>query len=149
MTHVPGEPGPYTAPYAATVQRPSRPSLPARLRAFVQERLGQRVDEALSQGGGFTDGFASRLLLADGARVFVKAASRLRSPEVLSSYQQETRVARGLPEDVPAPRLRWALAQEEWLVLAFEHIAGRPRSVLGALRNDAPSWTCSPGLPPR
>jgi len=125
VAHVPGEPRPYAAPYAATAQRPSWPSLPARLRALVQERLGQRVDEALSQGGGFTDGFASRLLLADGSRVFVKAASRLRSPEVFSCYQQEIRVARGLPEDVPAPRLRWALEQEEALVLAFEDIAGR------------------------
>jgi aminoglycoside phosphotransferase (APT) family kinase protein len=125
VAHVPGEPRPYAAPYAATAQRPSWPSLPARLRALVQERLGQRVEQALSQGGGFTDGFASRLLLADGSRVFVKAASRLRSPEVFSSYQQEIRVARGLPEDVPAPRLRWALEQEEALVLAFEDIAGR------------------------
>jgi hypothetical protein len=128
--------------------RPGRRCPPACLRALVQERLGQRVDEAVP-GRQVHRRLRQRLLLADGSRVFVKAASRLRSPEVFSSYQQEIRVARGLPEDVPAPRLRWALEQEEALVLAFEDIAGRTRSALGALRSCAPSWTCSPGLPPR
>jgi aminoglycoside phosphotransferase (APT) family kinase protein len=158
VTHVPGEPRSYAAPYGATAQRPSWPSLPARLRALVQERLGQPVNEAVSQDGGFTDGFASRLLLADGSRVFVKAVSRLRSPEIFSSYQQEIRVARGLPEDVPVPRLRWVLEQEEWLVLAFDDIAGRNpqrpwqpdelRAVLDMLTLLATAMTPAPvGLP--
>ena len=158
MTSVPAEPLPYAAPYGATAQRPSWPSLPARLRALVQERLGQPVAEALSQGGGFTDGFASRLLLADGSRVFVKAVSGLRSPQVFSSYQQEIRVARALPEQVPVPRLRWVLEQQEWLVLAFDDIAGRTpqrpwqpeelRAVLAMLTTLATAMTPAPaGLP--
>jgi len=95
------------------------------VRALVEERLGQPVAEAVSQGGGFTNGFASRLLLADGSRVFVKAVSRLHSPEIFSSYQQEILVARALPEHVPATKLRWVLEQEDWLMLAFDDVAGR------------------------
>lgn len=158
MTHLPAEPRPYAAPYGATAQRPSWPSLPARLRALVEERLGQPVAEAVTQGGGFTNGFASRLLLADGSRVFVKAVSRLRSPEVFSCYQQEILVAGALPEKVPAPRLRWVLDHEDWLVLAFDDIAGRTpqrpwqpnelRAVLDMLTPLATAMTPAPvGLP--
>jgi aminoglycoside phosphotransferase (APT) family kinase protein len=158
VTHLPPEPRPYAAPYGATAQRPSWPSLPARLRALVEERLGQPVAEAVTQGGGFTNGFASRLLLADGSCVFVKAVSRLRSPEVFSCYQQEILVAGALPEQVPAPRLRWVLDHEDWLVLAFDDIAGRTpqrpwqpnelRAVLDMLTPLATAMTPAPvGLP--
>ena len=43
---------------------------------MVEERLGSPVVHAESQGSGFTPGFASRLTAADGARLFVKAASK-------------------------------------------------------------------------
>ena len=139
-------------------QRPSWPSLPPRVRALVEERLGQPVAEAVSQGGGFTNGFASRLLLADGSRVFVKAVSRPRSPEIFSSYQQEILVARALPEHVPATKLRWVLEQEDWLMLAFDDVAGRTpqrpwqpnelRAVLDMLTPLATAMTPAPaGLP--
>jgi aminoglycoside phosphotransferase (APT) family kinase protein len=91
---------------------------------MVEERLGQPVFGADSQDGGFTNGFASRLRLADGSRVFVKAVSSRASPEVFASYRQEVLVARGLPKNVPAPRLRWTAEQDDWLVLAFDDVAG-------------------------
>ena len=116
---------PYDPPCGATAQRPSWLSLPANLRAGIEERLGQPVARADSQGGGFTNGFASRLRLADGSRVFVKAVSSLQSPEVFASYAQEVLVARALPRNVPAPRLRWTTEQDEWLVLAFDDVSGR------------------------
>ena len=78
-----------------------------------------------SQGGGFTNGFASRLRLADGSRVFVKAVSSLQSPEVFASSAQEVRVARALPRNVPAPRQRWTTEQDESLVLACDDVSGR------------------------
>ena len=125
MTNLQARPRPYEPPHGATAQRPSWSSLPADLRACVEERLGQPVAGADSQGGGFTNGFASRLRLADGSRVFVKAVSRRQSPEVFASYEQEVLVARALPENVPAPRLRWTAERDEWLVLAFDDVAGR------------------------
>jgi aminoglycoside phosphotransferase (APT) family kinase protein len=119
------QPRPYGAPYGATAQRPTWGSLSAGLRAVIQGRLGQAVTGAATRNGGFTNGFASRLQLADGSGVFVKAVSALKSPEAFASYRHEVLVAAALPRDVPAPRLRWALEQEQWLVLAFDDVAGR------------------------
>jgi aminoglycoside phosphotransferase (APT) family kinase protein len=116
---------PYGVPAGATAQRPSWLALPVSLRAAIEERLGSAVTETDSQGGGFTNGFASRLLLADGSRVFVKAVSSINSPEVFASYQQEVAVAGALPECVSAPRLRWATEHEQWQVLAFDDVAAR------------------------
>jgi hypothetical protein len=116
---------PYGVPAGATAQRPSWLALPVSLRAAIEERLGSAVTKADSQGGGFTSGFASRLLLADGSRVFVKAVSSVTSPEVFASYQQEVVVAGALPDRVPAPKLRWAAEHEEWQVLAFDDVAAR------------------------
>lgn len=125
MTNVPPRPRTYDPPYGATAQRPVWSSLPGELRALVEERLGQPVAAADSQNGGFTNGFASRLRLADDSRVFVKAVSSIQSPEIFASYSQEVLVARALPENVPAPRLRWTAEQDEWLVLTFDDVPGR------------------------
>ena len=116
---------PYGVPYGATAHRPDWSSLPADLREFVQARLGQPVVGAVTQGGGFTSGFASRLLLGDGSRVFVKAVSSSQSPDVFAFYDQEARVAAALPARVPAPTLRWAAKYGQWLVLVFDDVAGR------------------------
>lgn len=86
VTDLPTAPRPYAAPSGATAQRPSWLSLAAPVRRLVEIRLGQSVADAESQGGGFTDGFASRLVLADGSRVFVKAASSVVSPQVFRSH---------------------------------------------------------------
>ncbi len=159
VTDLPTVPRPYAAPSGATAQRPSWLSLPAPVRALVESRLGQSVADAESQGGGFTDGFASRLVLADGSRVFVKAASSDVNPQVFRSYQQEVLVSKSLPSAVPAPRFRWAAEQDEWLVLAFDDVTGRTparpwqpgelRLVLDMLTPLAAALTPAPaGLPP-
>ncbi|MCL3859664.1 phosphotransferase family protein [Actinotalea sp. K2] len=112
-------------PHGSTAQRTTWPSLPATIRALVERRLGRSVVDADSQQGGFTDGFASRLLLADGTRVFVKAISAEQNPQVHPSYLQEIAVASALPPHAPAPHLLWAVEQGDWAVLAFEDVAGR------------------------
>ena len=108
-------------------------AVPADLSALVEERLGQLVAGADSQGGGFTNGFASRLRLADGSRVFVRAVSRRQNPGVFASYQREVLVARALPQNVPAPRLRWTAERDECLVLAVDDVAGLTPSGPGNL----------------
>lgn len=115
----------YDAPSGATAKRPSWAALPSSVRALVEARFGQPVLGAVSQGGGFTNGFASRLRLADGSRAFVKAVSRADSPQVCASYEQEIVVVRALPEKVPAPRLTWSAEVDGWLVLAFGDVEGR------------------------
>ncbi len=125
MTDLPAVLRPYLPPRGATAQRPSWLSLPGSVRVLAERHLGQSVAEAHSQGGGFTNGFASRLRLADGSRVFVKAASSVLIPQVFASYQREVLVSGALPSTVPAPRLRWVAEQDDWLVLAFDDVAGR------------------------
>jgi len=99
------------------------------VRAAVEVRLGSPVAEALSQPGGFSPGFASRLLLEDGRRVFVKAVSGAQNRESPAIYRQEARYAAALPARVPAPRLLWTFDDDDWVALAFEDIEARPPSL--------------------
>ncbi len=84
---------------------------------------------ALSQGSGFTPGFASRLELADGRRVFVKAADP-RFGWLVEAYRTEAHKLARLPAAVSAPRLQALVEQAgpggSWLILLFDDVAGAP-----------------------
>jgi len=135
-------------PHGATARRPGWADLPAAVRDEVEQQVGQRVVAAESQGAGFTNGLASRLTLADGSRVFVKAVGVAEHPMVAASYRQEQAVVTALPSAVPAPRLLWSTevpvaaagdaagddaapagddpaGAASWLVLAFEDVTAR------------------------
>jgi aminoglycoside phosphotransferase (APT) family kinase protein len=141
-------------PHRGTARRPSWDALPAPVRAAVERRAGASVLAARSQDGGFTEGFASRLELADGTRVFVKAASAAWGGHAHPAYRHEAVVASRLPDTVAAPRLLWTADVDDWIVLAFEDIEGRapqrpwdPRelaAVLGALGPLAQALTPAP-----
>jgi aminoglycoside phosphotransferase (APT) family kinase protein len=94
------------------------------VRAGIEERCGSPVVEAISQGGGFTPGFASVLVCEDGSRHFVKAASSVAQPVFADSYRQEARKLGALPETVPAPRLLW-VEDGDWVVLGLEYVEAR------------------------
>jgi hypothetical protein len=95
------------------------------VRAAIEDLAGSPVTQAVSQGGGFTSGFASRLLLAGGSRLFVKAAERTLTPVAHPSYVQEAAVVAALPVEVPAPRPLWSVHVGEWFVLALEDVEAR------------------------
>jgi hypothetical protein len=122
---------PLSIPVGATAQRPNWGELPTMVRAAVVEALGSAVVQAKSQTSGFTPGFASRLWLADGRTVFVKAANS-RSNWLVESYALEATNLALLPVGVPAPRLRRRLDLTEgdtcWLVLIFDAVSGHPPS---------------------
>ena len=122
MTHVPviGRP-----PRGETAQRTQWSELPESVRKLVESELDGRVVSAVSQGSGFTPGFASRLLLGDGRRAFVKAADATLQPDFALSYREEIRKLAALPATVPAPRLRWHL-DGDWVILGFDDVAGAP-----------------------
>jgi aminoglycoside phosphotransferase (APT) family kinase protein len=82
------------------------------------------VVEAISQGGGFTPGFASVLVCEDGSRHFVKAASSRAQRIFAESYREEARKLRSLPDTIPAPRLLW-VDEGDWVVLGLEYVEGR------------------------
>jgi aminoglycoside phosphotransferase (APT) family kinase protein len=94
------------------------------VRAGIEQRCGSAVAEAISQGGGFTPGFASVLVCEDGSRHFVKAASNVAQRTFAESYREEARKLRALPDDVPAPRLLWH-DDGDWVVLGLEYVEAR------------------------
>jgi len=116
---------PLTVPQAGSAVRPSWDDLPGHVRDAVVEACGAEVVSAYSQGGGFTSGFASRLLLDDGRRLFVKAATDELHPFARPSYEREAAVVRGLPDAVPAPRVLWTRDLGHWFVSAFEDVDAR------------------------
>jgi hypothetical protein len=87
------------------------------------------VHTAGSQNSGFTPGFASRLRLGDGRRVFVKAASEA-NEWMIDSYRTEVAKLALIPAEVPAPRLQQVLeetvAGERWLIMIFDDLDGAP-----------------------
>ncbi len=113
-------------PYGATASRPDWSDLPDDIRTRIEERLGARVTAVASQGSGFTPGFASRLLSAEGQCAFVKAASTEVTPVIADSYRAEGRIVPLLPAAVPAPAVRWTFDEAGWVVLGFEDVPGRP-----------------------
>lgn len=108
-----------------TAQRPPWSALPPSVRAAVEGRCAAHVVSAASQSAGFTPGFASRLVLDDGTRLFVKGAHEPSQAWVASSYQTEAETVRTLPAVVPAPALRWTIEVDGWFLAAYEDVEGR------------------------
>ncbi|MEO6266837.1 MAG: hypothetical protein ABIO66_09565 [Nocardioidaceae bacterium] len=115
---------PTTIPHGKTAQRLTWPHLPPAVRGLIEEHCGSPVVDAVSQGGGYTPGFASVLTCADGSKHFVKAASTRAQKPFADSYREEARKLRTLPASVPAPRLLWSI-DGDWVVLGLEYVDGR------------------------
>jgi hypothetical protein len=111
-------------PHGRTARRLDWGLLPPVLRAAIERRLGSRVVTAESAGAGFTPGFASTLICADGSRHFVKAANKVAQRTFADSYREEVRKLTALPAGLPVPRLLWTMEDDAWVVLELEHVAG-------------------------
>jgi serine/threonine protein kinase len=98
--------------------------MPASVRSEVERLVGGLVVKAENRPGGFSPGFASRLRLADGRRVFVKAMDVDTWPGEAPTYQAEARIAAALPLIIAAPRFLGTFDDSRWIVLAFEDIDG-------------------------
>ena len=116
---------PTTIPHGRTARRLEWPHLPAPLRALVERRCGSAVVEAISQGGGFTPGFASVLVCEDGSRHFVKAASVQAQRMFAEAYREEARKLAALPPGAPAAPLLWLFDSDDWVVLGIEYVEAR------------------------
>lgn len=112
-------------PHGRTASRLDWRFLPREVRALIEDELGAPVVGAVSQDGGFTPGFASVLTGANGARSFVKAASRAAQADIAAGYAEEARKLSLLPDDLPAPQLEWFSKDESWVVLGFEAVEAR------------------------
>lgn len=110
-------------PHAAGVRMPWQDVAP-HMRQAVEEFLGGRVAEAVTQPGGFSPAAAVRLRLDDGRRAFVKALNSAVNPDAPAIYRAEARIAAALPPEVPAPRLLTSFDADGWIVLVFEDVEG-------------------------
>jgi aminoglycoside phosphotransferase (APT) family kinase protein len=111
---------------AASGQRIAWEELPEGVRAAVEGWLGSPVVSATTQPGGFSPGVASRLVAADGRRVFVKAVSSTPNRDAPRFHRREATIAAALPPEAPVPRLLWSYDEggDGWIVLVFEDIDG-------------------------
>jgi aminoglycoside phosphotransferase (APT) family kinase protein len=98
--------------------------IPPPVRAEIEQLIGGTVIAAQNCPGGFSPGFASRLTLADGRRVFVKAMDADCRPEEATTHRTEAVIAAALPATVPAPRFLGTFDNDHWVALAFEDIDG-------------------------
>jgi hypothetical protein len=90
----------------------------------IEERIGARVVEAVTQPGGFSPGLAARVRTTDGRRCFVKAVSELANPDTPGMHRREAEVVAALPHEAAVPRLLWTYDADGWVALAFEDIEG-------------------------
>jgi len=94
------------------------------VRRAIEERIGGRVVEAVTQPGGFSPGLAARLRTTDGRRCFVKAVSELANPDTPNIHRREAEVVAALPPEAAVPRLLWTYDEGGWVALGFEDIDG-------------------------
>ncbi|HEY7717461.1 MAG TPA: phosphotransferase [Pedococcus sp.] len=118
--------------YHRTAVRPAFDVLPPEVRRQVERLAGAPVARAEPPAGsGFTRGYAGRLALADGRRVFAKAAGH-GAPHARDGIEVEARVLRLLDGRATAPVALGAgpveVAGEDddpvWWVLVLEDIEG-------------------------
>jgi aminoglycoside phosphotransferase (APT) family kinase protein len=98
--------------------------VPPAIRETIEQRLGARVERAVTRPGGFSPGLAATLELADGRRVFAKAVGPEPNPDSAGMHRDEARIAEALPPDAPAPRFFFSVEDGGWVALVFEHVDG-------------------------
>ncbi|CAI7975377.1 Aminoglycoside phosphotransferase [Frankia sp. Hr75.2] len=99
--------------------------LPPEVRRGIESCLGAPVIGAVSQPGGFSEGLASLLALADGRRVFAKAASRVGASAVAEFHLREIAITARLPAAAPVPRLLDSYDDGVWVAGIYAEIQGR------------------------
>lgn len=147
------------SPVTASGVRATWESLPAAVRAGIEDVLGSPVVAAVNQSGGFSPGLAARVRCADGGRAFVKAVGTPLNPESPGIHRREAVVTAALPGGVPVPRLRGSYDDGDWVALVFDEVDGRMphdpwrpdelRLVVGAVTRLSRSLTPCPVPSPR
>jgi hypothetical protein len=111
-------------PTATGGRRITWAQVPVDVVTSIEDLLGGRIVAAVSQPGGFSEGLAARVRLADGRRAFVKAVNARVVPGVAGFHRREIAITGRLPAAAPVPRLLGARDDGDWVTLAFEEIDG-------------------------
>ena len=109
---------------SASKNRPRWHELPGAVRGRIEVLAGGRVVAAENCAGGYSPGFASRLTLAGGRRVFAKAIDGAEWPSQTPFYRDEIRVARVLPSGVIGPEFLGSADDGRWVMLTFACVDG-------------------------
>jgi hypothetical protein len=112
-------------PHATGSQRIGWEQVPVDVARGIGRMLGSEVVAARSQPGGFSEGLAARVRLADGRRVFLKAVRVLNAPAAAEFHRREMRIAAALAPTGLVPRLLDGYDDGTWVALAFEEVRGR------------------------
>jgi len=104
--------------------------VPAPVRSAIEDECGSPVATARTQPGGFSPGVAARVVCADQARYFIKAASGEVNPDTPRLHRQEGEILAALDpliaaRHLPIPRLRAVVERDPWLALILEDVEGR------------------------
>lgn len=99
-------------------------AVPRSVRDAVDLALGSAVVETVNLEGGFSPGPAARCDLADGRRVFVKAAGERLNPISPAMHRIEGAVLGALPADHPSPTLIDVVDDGDWVALLVEWVDG-------------------------
>jgi aminoglycoside phosphotransferase (APT) family kinase protein len=99
--------------------------VPRSVRADIDELLGSPVIATSGVAGGFSPGPAVRADLADGRRVFIKAAGKALNELSPAMHRREAEVLALLPISIPAPRLLGVVDDGDWVALTIQWIEGR------------------------
>jgi len=113
-----------TRPPPAEGVRVDWTDLPEVVRRAIEDRVGGRVVEAVTQRGGFSPGLAARVRTAGGRRCFVKAVSERANPDTPGIHRREADVVAALPAGAPVARLLWTYDEGGWVALGFTDIDG-------------------------
>lgn len=112
-----------------TGPQPGWTDLPPALRHRIAQELGARVVAYEDRRHGIVPGYAMHLQTAHGL-TFVKAINDP-VPLTRSAFENEMAIAPLLPAGAPAPRVRFAFAEDfgaygEWCVVGYETAPARP-----------------------
>ena len=135
-------------PHGRTARRLDWQLLPPMTRRLVEERFGTTVVKAVSAGAGLHPRLASVLTGADGAQMFLKAASKKAQRPFADAYREEIRKLRGAAVAAAGPAA--AVEPRGRPVGAARPGVRRrpaPRAALAAAPSSTPAWTpssCSP-----
>src|SRR5262245_44632026 len=112
-----------TAPRAAGVHLPWA-EVPEVVRAWVDDALGSPVVSWADQAGGMSPGCATRLVAADGSRVFVKAVGSELNPDSPTLFRRELEALHLIGEDPLWASLRASYDDGGWVALLLEDVPG-------------------------
>lgn len=92
---------------------------------FLEEYLGGEIVEFHNQTGGYSNGAAAKVVSASGQRAFVKIATAASGGRTFGLYQDEARILRSLPPELPVPPLLALYETHNWIALVIESVDGR------------------------